>query len=216
MPFMPVSCASVLTASTNRSSIDGVNVLDARRMALLRRGSRVCSSGARRAASSTTMCTPSPVSTRLEIPGASCSCSRTAARLGRNDRQHALAQPRLQARGRVAEQQPSLMQQRHAMAALGLVQISSRSQNGDAFRQQLNRGFARNRGAKPGPRQWSARPAESLWACESARRPGRVSASFRRRACRPGACETRSCPRREQLRRRVARARAVYTPNRSA
>ena len=53
-------------------------------------------------------------------------------------------------------------------------------------RAATGRGCARSRGARRDRRRWSARRGRGPAACGSARRPGRVSVSCRRRGCPPG------------------------------
>ena len=59
------------------------------------------------------------------------------ARLRGSDGQNALAKTRLEVGGRVTEEQLALMHERDAMAALGLIEISSRREDCDSLRDKL-------------------------------------------------------------------------------
>ena len=158
--------------------------------------SRARNSGTRRAASSTRTLTRSPMSSRPSTPGAPCQ-RRVRAR-GASRRHHREQRARhrlLQPRRRVAMADRAGMQQRQARAALGLVHVGGGEQDGDAAARAGRRGCPRSRGARPGPRRSSARRAAAPAGYGSARRPGRASASCRRKVARRGGGGTAACRR---------------------
>ena len=106
-----------------------------------------------------------------------------APRLGRYDRYTAPWRRDLSRAGVSQKSSRPSVQQRYAVASLGLVEVGGGIDDCNALADAANRASPRIRGAKPDRRRWSARRAATRAGCVSTRRPGRASASSHPRAC---------------------------------
>ena len=114
-------------------------------------------------------------SARRATPGSAASMSSGGARLSADHLEQLPGEPRCRRRRRVEREQPALVQQRHARAALGLVEVRRRHHDRDALRRGTPTAASRTRGATPDRRRSSARRAAiSCGSCTSVQ----ASASF--------------------------------------